>query len=142
MFVFALVKKYIFRGFMKSYHLECKFDSSTEQDFAFILESDSTVIRWLRPAPNQFRIYWANNSMRYEPDFIVETNDFIYMIETKRADEVEKEEVLAKKKAAEEYCRNATEYTAENGGKPWKYVIVAHDIVSRSSSFEYLLARR
>ncbi len=138
----ALVKKYIFRGFMKSYHLECKFDSSTEQDFAFILESDSTVIRWLRPAPNQFRIYWANNSMRYEPDFIVETNDFIYMIETKRADEVEKEEVLAKKKAAEEYCRNATEYTAENGGKPWKYVIVAHDIVSRSSSFEYLLARR
>lgn len=138
----ALVKKYIFRGFLKSYHLECKFDSSTEQDFAFILESDSTVIRWLRPAPNQFRIYWANNSKRYEPDFIVETNDFIYMIETKRADEIDKDEVLAKKMAAEEYCRNATEYTAENGGKPWKYVIIAHDIVSRSSSFEYLLARR
>ncbi|MDD4107815.1 MAG: DEAD/DEAH box helicase family protein [Prolixibacteraceae bacterium] len=137
----SLVKKYIFRGFLKSYHLECKFDSSTEQDFAFILESDTEVIRWLRPAPNQFRIYWANNSKRYEPDFIVETGDLIYMVETKRADEVEKEEVLAKKKAAEEYCRNATEYTSENGGKPWKYVIIGHDSVSRTSSFEYILAK-
>jgi len=112
--------------------LECKFDSSTEQDFAFILESDPEVIRWLRPAPNQFRIYWANNSKRYELDFIVET---------KRADEVEKEEVLVKKKAAEEYCQNATEYTSENGGKPWKYVIIGHDTISRTSSFEYTLAK-
>ncbi|MEA4840098.1 MAG: DEAD/DEAH box helicase family protein [Bacteroidales bacterium] len=136
-----LVKKFIFRGFLKSYHLECKFDSSTEQDFAFILESDSEVIRWLRPAPNQFRIYWANNSKRYEPDFIVETAHCIYMVETKRADEIEKEEVLAKKKAAEEYCQYAAEYTAENGGKPWKYVIIAHDLVSRSSSFEYVMVR-
>jgi len=135
-----LVKKYIFRGFLKSYHLECKFDSSTEQDFAFILESDSEVIRWLRPAPNQFRIYWIG-SRQYEPDFIVETANCIYMVETKRADEIEKEDVLAKKKAAEEFCRYATEYTAENGGKPWKYVIIAHDIISRSSSFEYIMAR-
>ena len=121
--------------------MECKFDSSPEQDFAFILESDSSVIRWLRPAPNQFRIYWANNSKRYEPDFIVEKADAIYMIETKRADEINKDEVVAKKMAAEEYCKNATEYTAENGGKQWKYAMFAHDIVSRSSSFEYLLAR-
>lgn len=137
----SLVKKYIFRGFLKSYHLECKFDSSTEQDFAFILETDPEVTRWLRPAPNQFRIYWANNSKLYEPDFIVETANCIYMVETKRADEVYNEDVLAKKKAAEEYCRNATEYTAKNDGKPWKYVIVAHDKVSRSSSFEYVLVK-
>ncbi|HAC16351.1 MAG TPA: restriction endonuclease subunit R [Bacteroidetes bacterium] len=133
----SLVKKYIFRGFLKSYHLECKFDSSTELDFAFILESDSEVIRWLRPAPNQFRIYWAN-SRQYEPDFIVETGSCIYMVETKRADDINKEEVLAKKMAAEEYCRNATEYTAENGGKPWKYIIIGHDMISRTFSFEYV----
>jgi hypothetical protein len=40
----------------------------------------------------------------------------------------------------EEYCRYATEYTAENGGKSWKYAIIAHDLVSRSSSFEYVMA--
>jgi type III restriction enzyme len=136
----SLVKKYIFRGFLKSFHLECKFDSSTEQDFANILESDPTVIHWLRPAPNQFYIYWANNSRRYEPDFIVETANCIYMVETKRADEFDKEDVLSKRKAAEEYCRYATEYTTENGGKPWKYTLIAHDRVSRTFSFEYILA--
>lgn len=137
----SLVKKYIFRGFLKSYHLECKFDSSTEQDFAFILENDVKILRWLRPAPNQFRIYWANNSKRYEPDFIVETNECIYMVETKRADEIDKEEVVAKKMAAEQYCKYASEYTVENGGKSWKYIIIAHDNVLRSFNFEYVIAK-
>lgn len=85
--------------------------SSTEQDFAFILENDSNVIRWLRPAPKQFHIYWANNSKRYEPEFIVETEDAIYMIETKAANEIEDADVLAKKEAAVQYCNYATEYT-------------------------------
>lgn len=135
------VRKYIFQGFSKSYHLQCKFDSSTEQDFAFILENDSGVIRWLRPATRQFNIYWSNNSKRYEPDFIVETEDTIYMIETKAANEVDDTDVLAKKEAAVQYCKHATEYTTENNGKPWKYVIIAHNHVSRTATFEYVIAK-
>lgn len=50
------------------------------------------------------------------------------------------EDVQAKKKAAEEYCKNASEYTAKHGGKPWKYHLLRHDIVERTSSFEYLMA--
>ena len=38
-----------------------------------ILENSSSVIKWLRPAPNQFNIYW-NKENKYEPDFVVETN--------------------------------------------------------------------
>lgn len=125
---------------MKSYYTECKFDSITELDFANVLEADNKVIKWLRPASNQFNIYWANGSKRYEPDYIVETSDCIYMVETKALKDITAEEVQAKKKAAEEYCKNASEYTAKNGGKPWKYHLLRHDIVSRTSSFEYLMA--
>jgi type III restriction enzyme len=95
------VRKFIFTGFLKSYYTECKFDSKTELDFANVLESDNDVLRWLRPAPNQFNIYWANGAKRYEPDFIVETSECIYMIETKALKDISDEDVQAKK----ESCR-------------------------------------
>lgn len=134
------LRKFIFTGYLKSYYTEYKFDSKTEHDFSFVLENDKKVLRWLRPAREQFNIYWSNGSKRYEPDFIVETTDCIYMIETKAANEVANEEVQMKKQAAEEYCRHASEYTSENGGKPWKYILLPHDTVERTASFEYLIA--
>ena len=88
----SAVRKYIFTGFMKSYYVENKFDSTTEQDFAFILENESKVLKWLRPVTNQFSIYWGNGAHKYEPDFIVETEDSIYMIETKKAKDVTDDE--------------------------------------------------
>jgi type III restriction enzyme len=133
------VPKYVFSGFEKSCHFEYKFDSRTEQIFAFILENDKEVIKWLRPAPNQFRIYWQHNNRIYEPDFIVETADCIYMIETKAANGVDATEIQVKAQAAVKYCRYATEYTADNGGKPWKYAIIPHDKVAKNSSFKGLI---
>lgn len=108
--------------------------------FANVLESDPEVLKWLRPAPKQFNIYWSNGAKRYEPDFIVETADCIYMVETKAKKDMTAEEVQAKKEAAEEYCRNATEYTLKHGGKPWKYHLLSHDVVDKSKSFDYLMA--
>lgn len=135
-----LVPKYIFTGFTKSYYTQCKFDSRTEQDFAIVLESDPKVLKWLRPASQQFNIYWSNGSKRYEPDFVVETEDCIYIVETKAEKEVSAEDVQGKKKAAEEYCKNASEYTSSVGGKPWKYILLPHTAVERTSTFEYLKA--
>ena len=136
----AHLRKFIFTGYLKSYYTENKFDSKTEHDFSFVLENDSQVLRWLRPAREQFSIYWSNGSKRYEPDFIVETVDTIYMVETKAANELTNEDVQMKKQAAEEYCRNASEFTSENGGKPWKYVLLPHDTVDRTASFLGLIA--
>ena len=130
------VPKFVFRGFEKSCHFEYKFDSRTEQTFSYILENDKEVIKWLRPAPNQFRIYWLHNNRIYEPDFIAETEDCIYMIETKAANAVDVAEIQAKSQAAVKYCNYATEYTAEHGGKPWKYVLIPHDKVAKNSSFK------
>ena len=134
------LRKFIFTGYLKSYYVEYKFDSKTEHDFSFVLENDKKVLRWLRPAREQFSIYWSNGSKRYEPDFIVETTDTIYMVETKAATNVSTDEVQQKKAAAEEYCRHASEFTAENGGKPWRYILLPHDVVDRTASFEYLIA--
>ncbi|MBO6222842.1 MAG: hypothetical protein J6N56_03575, partial [Bacteroidales bacterium] len=134
------VKKYIFTGYLKSYYLENKFDSSTELNLSFVLEVDPAVKKWLRPAPTQFSIYWGNGAHRYEPDFVVETDDCIYLVETKAKKDLTDDDVKAKKAAAMEYCKNATEFTTANGGKPWKYALLAHDIVDRTSSFQYLMA--
>lgn len=138
---FSLVPKYVFRGFEKACHFEYKFDSKTEQDLAFVLENDASVMKWLRPAPNQFRIYWDNNSKKYEPDFIVETADGIYMIETKAISDLENEDVIQKMNAASRYCKYATDFTHENRGKPWHYLLVPHTDVSRTVSLDYLKAK-
>jgi len=132
----SLVKKYIFTGFLKSYYLTYKFDSSTELDFAYLLENDSEVLRWLRPVPNQFRIYWGNGAHLYEPDFVVETRDNIYMVETKAEKDMNNEDVAEKKKAAMEYCSVVSKETS----KPWKYVLIPHDAVGRTMRLKYVLA--
>lgn len=133
----SAITRYVYIGFQKACHFEYKFDSKTEKDFAYVLENDPMVTKWLRPADKQFRIYWANNSRQYRPDFIAETTDAIYMIETKASDQISTVEVLDKKKAAAQYCKYATAYTTANEGKPWHYLLIPHDTVMQTSSFEY-----
>lgn len=123
-------------GILKSYYPETRFDSTTEWDFAYILENDPIVLKWLRPVPQQFNIYWSNGAKRYEPDFIVETADAIYMCETKAEKDVDDNDVRDKAKAARRYCEIAGGYTTQHGGKPWRYILIPHTAVDRLSSFE------
>lgn len=135
----STIVKYVYVGFKKSYYTKYRFDSSTELDFAFILETNNEVQKWIRPAPNQFNIYWSSGAKKYEPDFIVETADTIYMCETKAEKDVNDLDVQAKAEAAREFCRRASEFTASNGGKPWQYIIIPHTLVDRGYSFNYIL---
>jgi type III restriction enzyme len=131
--------KYVFMGFTKSCHPQYKFDSSSEKVLAQIIEEDQSITKWLRPADKQFRIYWANNSRLYYPDFVVERNDAIYLVEVKAANQVDTGEVQDKKRAAMNYCKYASEYNVANGKKPWKYVIFPHDRIALNVSFDSLL---
>lgn len=131
----------VFTGFQKACHESYKFDNKTEKDFAIILEQDNNVIKWLRPVINQFYIYYNHNSQRYKPDFVVETVTAIYMIETKREIEIPAEQVQQKAKAALLFCTQASEYTQENGGKPWYYVLIPHNVVQVNMSFDTLVKR-
>lgn len=129
----------VFSGFKKACHNIYKFDSKTEKDFAVILEQDGEVSKWLRPAAKQFRIYWKHNSRQYHPDFVAETKDAIYMIETKKESDIETTDVQEKTEAALLYCKNASTFTTQNGGKPWKYILIPHNAVMFNMSFETLI---
>lgn len=131
----------VFGGFKKACHDLYKFDSKTEKDFAIILERDSEVQKWLRPAQAQFQIYFDRHSKRYDPDFVVETKDTIYMVEIKKETDIDSKEVQDKAKAAAFYCEQATTYNLSNGGKKWLYAIVPHTEVTLSNSFPELIKR-
>ena len=48
-------------------------------------------------------------------------------------------EVRDKARAAVEYCKYASEYNSENGGKSWKYVLIPHNAVQLNMSFDHLV---
>jgi energy-coupling factor transporter ATP-binding protein EcfA2 len=128
----------VFSGFRKACHDKYKFDTKTEKDFAIILEDDVAVTKWLRPSRRQFKIYWDKNSRQYHPDFVAETKDAIYLIETKKEGDMKTSEVQEKAAAALEYCKHATEFNISNGKKPWKYVLIPHNAVLANMSLEHL----
>ena len=137
------VRQKIFNGFTKACHTLYKFDSNTERIFAIVLENDKDVLKWMRPSLKQFNIYYGPGGMsKYEPDFIVETSEIIYMIETKASNEMDSETVKEKAAAAVVYCRAVSEWNATNGGKPWEYALISHDEVRLNSSFKYLVRNR
>lgn len=129
----------VFIGFKKACHDKYKFDSKTEKDFATLLEKDDTVLKWLRPADGQFQIYWAHNSRKYNPDFVVESDEGIYMVETKMQKEMKSDEVREKTIAALDYCSKATRFNLEHGKKPWGYVLIPHEAVQMNMSFNRIV---
>lgn len=127
-------------GIHKALKVPVKFDSDPERKFAIVCESSPEVIRLPRPAKEQFNITY-NNGRRYEPDFVVEDNDFYYLVEVKRKDMMNDPDVLAKKDRALKYCKVASEYNLANGHKAFKYLFIPHDEIQTNSSFKVLKDR-
>jgi type III restriction enzyme len=123
----------VFSGFEKCLYPLQKFDAEPERRFAEVLENDRLVVKWVKPARDQFDIELPDGG-KYHPDFIVETLDGCWVIEVKAANEVESREVQEKARAAREWCQHATE-GRKQGGKTWKYALIRHDRVATSSTF-------
>ena len=68
---------------------------------------------------------------------MVETENAIYLVETKAADQLNAAEVVDKKRAALQYCKYASAFTTSNEGKPWGYLLIPHDEVTLDKSFDY-----
>ena len=45
-------------------------------------------------------------------------------------------------KVVKDYCKTVFEYNAENGGKSWIYVSIAHDEVHLNFNFKYPIYNR
>ena len=133
------IKQMLFGGFTKCLYPYQKFDSDTERRFAIILERFSQ--KWFKPAKGQFQIYYQNGTEQaeYIPDFVVETEASILMCETKARTDMDSPDVLAKSEAASQWCKHASQNANDNGGKPWRYLLIPHDEVSDASDLRYYL---
>jgi len=135
------IKQMLFGKFSKCLYPLQKFDSDTERRFAVIIERDA--IKWFKPAKGQFQLYYKDGieHPEYVPDFVVEMEDSILMVETKAKNEMEDEKVLAKSDAAVRWCENASEYLLKHGGKKWKYLLIPHDEVKEQNSLDSYLQK-
>ncbi|MCI1693284.1 DEAD/DEAH box helicase family protein [Aneurinibacillus aneurinilyticus] len=125
------IKSMVFNGFVKCLYQQQKFDSDSERRFAVICENDVNVLKWFKPSRNDLKIYY-NHTHVYEPDFIVETNDKKYIVEVKKANELDDKIVQAKASAVVEWCNHATKFELENGGKEWAYLLIPHTDVKEN----------
>jgi len=130
----------VFGGFRKCLYPIQKFDSDPERRFAVILENEDDVLKWFKPGKGDFQIHYSHEES-YEPDFVVETKAEKFLCEPKRATEMTDEIVLAKAAAAVTWCKHATAHAKENGGKPWRYLLIPHDQVQDQMTLAGLAAR-
>ena len=103
-----------------------------------ILEREA--LKWFKPAKGQFLIYYkrGGDHSEYQPDFVAETTDSVYMLEPKAANQMTGEEVLAKRDAAVKWCAHASDHARSYGGKPWKYILIPHDAIAENMTLEGL----
>lgn len=107
-----------------------------ELNFARILDNDDEVVAFIknetRPATLGLQISYvdANGFVRnYVPDFIIKTEDAMWVIETKGKEDID---VKFKDKRAREWCESVTNLT----GKEWRYVRVDEQRLAMGSSFK------
>jgi type III restriction enzyme len=133
--------RYLFGGFARCLFPTQKFESEAERRLAVILERDA--LKWFRPARGQFQIYYRQGTtpVEYQPDFVAETDDTIYMLEPKASNQINDPVVLAKKESALKWCVNASNYTAGHGGKPWTYALIPHDEIAVNMTLDVLAKR-
>lgn len=128
----------LFTGIKKGVFTQAKFDSEPEHILARVLEGDGDVLNWLRPASKEFDIQYGGGK-NYEPDFVVETEDCIYLTEVKGDDKLQDDDVLLKKERALTYCEKATEWGRKKGYKEWKYLFIPSSKINLGVTFSNLV---
>lgn len=135
------IRNVLFTGIQKGVFSEAKFHSKDgELTLARVMETDSNVINWLRPHPREFNITY-NHGHAYEPDFVVETEDIIYLVEVKGEDKLNDPDVIAKKERGIQYCAVASRWGKANGYKEWQYLFIPAGQIRSSSTFALLAER-
>ncbi len=137
----AKISSVLFTDIKRGVFSSAKFDSVPELILARVLESETTDVQnWLRPAPREFNITY-NRGRNYEPDFVVETEDVIYLVEVKGEDKLNDPDVIAKKNRGIQYCEVASRWGKANGYKEWRYLFIPSKQVMPNSSFMQLAKR-
>jgi type III restriction enzyme len=135
-----LIKGMLFGGFSKCLYPAERFQSDSERRFAVILEQkDNGVLKWFKPGRTDFQIHFRGDE-KYEPDFVVEMTDKKLICEIKAEDQMNDPTVQAKAAAATLWCEYASAHELKNGGKPWKYLLMPHNIIDESKTMQGLIS--
>jgi type III restriction enzyme len=130
--------KYLFGGFERCLYDVQKFQSDAERMLAVILDRES--LKWFKPAKGQFLIFYKSGAdhPEYQPDFVAEAKEYIYMLEPKMATQMKDADVLAKRDSAVKWCKNASDHARTYDGKQWKYLLIPHDVIAENMTLEFL----
>ena len=134
------IRNYLFVGYKKSLFPELSFDSDPERRFSAILEDSPQVSRWFKPTTNDIMIFYESGK-EYEPDFIVETDNKMLLVEIKAEKDVNDSGVQNKANAAKLWCQYASEHALKNGGKAWKYLLIPDIEVLSNATLDALTSK-
>ena len=105
-----------------------------ERAFMEFVDADGEVERWIKISETRHHFasitYMRTDGLlaTYHPDFLVETAEKLYMIETKGADKVKDLNVQQKRRAAVEWCEKInTLPTEKRENRHWEYVLLDED---------------
>jgi type III restriction enzyme len=133
--------RYLFGGFSRCLYPVQKFQSDSERKLAVILEREAS--KWFKPTKGQFQIFYRAGAdhLEYQPDFVAETGDTIYMLEPKARNEMTEPTVIAKRDVAVRWCQHASDHAITYGGKTWKYLLIPHDAIADNMTLVGLAER-
>jgi len=130
--------KYLFGGFSRCLYPIQKFQSDSERKLAVILEREA-----FKPTKGQFQVFYRAGAdhLEYQPDFVAETGDTVYMLEPKARNEMTDPTVIAKRDVAVTWCQHASDHATSCGGKTWKYLLIPHDAIADNMTLAGLAER-
>lgn len=134
------ITRVLFYGIKKAVFSSAKFDSTPELVLARVLEKDPHVLKWLRPAQKEFNIIY-NRGKHYEPDFVVETEQYFDIVEVKGEDKITNADVMAKGESALKFCNVASKWASDHHTKEWRYVFIPAKEIQIASSYNTLAER-
>lgn len=128
--------KCLLTAYTRTVYRHNQFDSKQEKWLADILEREASSVRsWMRIPLHQFQIFYAAGD--YNPDFLVDTGDTVYILEVKSSAELSDPDVQRKARAALAWCSAATAL----GGRTWEYRLLPHDSILPTDSFVGVLSK-
>lgn len=105
-----------------------------ERAFMEFIDADSDVERWLKISETRHRFasitYMRTDGLlaTYHPDFMVETANRMYLVETKGEDKVRDRNVQQKRRAATEWCEKINQLpTDKRQGRTWEYILLGEN---------------
>jgi superfamily II DNA or RNA helicase len=130
------IRRSLVGGYEKTVFEGFRFDSQQEKWLADALARDTAVVEWLKVPEGQLAI--RTPAGRYLPDFIAISDAVTYLIEVKRAVDVENRDpgVVEKARRARQWC----ETVSASLDTPWTYRLLRHDRIKEGDTLQGMLA--